>query len=439
MSVLEECGQQLLPQRGALLRAQAVDGAQIQSRSPVGPRDPEVVEDGFLELHQRDVPLFDRARHLPGGLVQLTLARTELGEATRAEGAEGRTDAVEEPDLRFPGRTRAPGAIQERIDQRVLARAADGGLRGQEPCQIGVARAQRPVGCVIRGEDLVVRFGRRGLAAERVDEMEGVPHPVAVPALGVAAVRLLLGVGGEEAADVAGGLGSAGIVDGGRERPRVALAHDHHDLNARRQASQKGLELPHGELLAPEGDGAVVRIVAIAGAMIGHEDQQLVAGKDLPARGLEPLAQRRLPGGMQGHRGPVGVDQPRLGSQAVAQTRALEKPEIRGGRIARREVRGRVLTVRGEHVGVPEGHTPRAEEADHVLQVVQVTLVIRPRPVAAVDQERVDSRAGSRGGRGGDGRSPQRTDQEQDGARPRHPSAVHGVVSRLSNADLNSA
>ena len=186
----------------------------------------------------------------------------------------------------------------------------------------------------------------------------------------------------------------------------------------RRQARQERLELPHRELLLPKRDGAVVRVVTIAGAVVGHEHQQLVAGDDPLAGGLEPFPQGRLPGRTQVDPCPSGVDEPGLRSQAIAQAGALEQPEI-GGRMSRRSGPRPGSCPSAEKTWMRSGaHASGAQECDHILQMVEVAEEVRCRPVAAVDQKSVKRR---RRGLGGDGK------------RCRGKTAEEGTDSRLAH------
>ena len=388
--VLEERRQELLQQHRPVLRAQAFQGPWLEAGAPVGLLAEEALQERLPDLHLRKLPPAGIDGHLLGHSLQLLLTRADLAEPARAERAKGGSDPVEEPDLRLPIGAFAPRLPQERIDQRVRVHPAGDRLVGDEAGQVCIARAQRHVRRIVVGQDLRVGLGRGRSTAERFDEMEGVADLVPIAALGIAAVGPLLPGGGEEAAHVAGRLPRTALADDVRESPRVALAHDHHHLDARRQASQERLELPHRELLPPKGDRTALRIVTIAGTVVGHEDQQPVAGDDPLPRGLEPFPQGRLPSGMQGHAGPLGIDDPRLRPQAIAQARTLEQPEVGGRAVPRGQVCRGVFTISGEDVDALGRHPPDAQEVDHVLEVVKVAQVVGSRPIAAVDQKSVN-------------------------------------------------
>ena len=121
--------------------------------------------------------------------------------------------------------------------------------------------------------------------------------------------------------------------------------------------------------------------------MVGHEDQQPVAGDDPLPGGLEPFPQGRLPSRMQRHPCPVGVDEPGLRSEAITQAGALEEPEVGGRAVARGEIRGRVFSISRKDVYMLGRHTTGAQEVNHVLEMVKVAEIVGSRPVAAVDQE----------------------------------------------------
>src|SRR5437867_3667955 len=231
---------------------------------------------------------------------------------------------------------------------------------------------------------------------QRVDELERIADPIAVLAFRITAIRLVLRARGEEAAGVprrrrAG----ASVVHEIRECSRVALAHHRDDLNLPCESIEQQTKLADSELLVPERDRAAAGTGPSGTAMVRHEHEQTIAWEDLALRRVEPLTQLREPRRMELHRTPGCVDELNGRLQTVAEAGVLDQPEVGWRRVALRQVRGRFFAIGGEDVDALGRDASLTEQLHHLLEVLEVTEVVRRWLTAAVDQERVDG-AGTR-------------------------------------------
>ena len=384
--------------RRPVFRGEPFRGPRLETGRPLRLLAQEPREGRFLDVHERRLPPAGVRLHLLGQGCELGFPGAHLGQAAGAHGAEGVADPVEEPDLRLPGAARPPRLGQERVRERVRVHLPGGGLGGHDPLQVHVTRPQRYVRRIVRDHDVAMGLRCRGQPPQRIDEVEGVAHPVPVSPLGVASVGLAPSGRGEEPAHVAPGLGSAIGVHGLGERPRVTLAHDHDDAHASGQAGQQRLEVGHAQLLVPEADGAVLCVIRIACSVVGHEDHELIARRHARTGRFEPGLKEVPPGRVQLYPGPAGVGQLRLGPKPVAEFRSLDEPEVRWRALPAREVRRGLLPIGGKDVDALGRHAPPPQDVDHVLQVVKVAQVVRLRLVAAVDQQDVKLASGRLGG-----------------------------------------
>ena len=168
----------------------------------------------------------------------------------------------------------------------------------------------------------------------------------------------------------------------------------------------------------PERDRARAGIGPSATAVVGHENKQPIARQDLFPLLVEPLAQTIQSGGVQPDRPPCRVNQLRARFQAVAKAGALEEPEVLWRRVSGCEVSRRIFTVGREDMDSLGRDPSSAQHLHHVLEVLQMTQVVRRGLTAAVDEQRVNGtttrpRAFLRANRGSDAH------QHREDERPR--------------------
>ena len=385
---LLEGGQQI-DQRRSLRRR--IERSELRLAEPLFPgRDllHEALEVLLAQIVEGELPaLLVRVELLREGLKALDLG-LQLGERPRAEHAVDFSHAIEEPDLPLPAPAAPPGAVEPLIDELVHVDLPPGGLLAQDPLEEEIGGPERHVGARVGHEHGLVDVVEGAVPAHRIDDAERMPDPVAVPPLGIAAVRRPFARRGVEPADVparhAAVEGSHRIGEGAR----VALAHHAHDVDARPQIPEQRPELEHGEVLVPQGDVPVVRIVRVPGPMVRDEDHERVARPERVAHPGEPapqLAQARRP---KRHAFPDRVRK-LGGAERPPRARPLDEPEL--GRLATAggQILSRIRPVGGEDRDAVGRNAPGKERGDHVLEVMEVAEVVAGGGPAPVDQDRM--------------------------------------------------
>src|SRR5439155_5860490 len=112
--------------------------------------------------------------------------------------------------------------------------------------------------------------------------------------------------------------------------------------------------------------------------------------EDLALRRVEPLTQVREPRRMQLHCAPGRVGELDARLQSIPEAGVLDQPEVGRRRVPGGQVRGGVFAVGRENMDALGRDAAPAQEFQHLLEVLEVTQIVRGGLTAAVDQQGVN-------------------------------------------------